>query len=431
MFGIAAASADPIASSKSLVPGYPDVIGEYLQIPGEPTAGTPVEFSTASFLRLRTAADGAAPKPANAVIVAMPGFASTPSHWLYLASQLVHKASQRECSGQPCRLEVWVIQRRGANLAETQGGLQARAKRDPGLAIDYYFSRALLNVDQKRPGKWPLLPPAQLIGTDGAKFRPLQQDDVRFMSEWGFEAYAGDADRMIKLIKRSSKNRNVFLAGHSQGGAFVANYAGRLQGGKRGFETLAGLIFLDGGPAAGTVDAATAANIKEYFERVAKLRSGWIEGGGKGGADSKAGKALLWLNSQAYAPARSNIKPVAFTFTRSGTKTLDASNMVATNWYPSERYDSDMQFWGRFKTIKVSEQGVNVDIDKAAISKIPVYVARQSSSSTFGNPFPLVTDFTEVNKTGTHQTPAAMQLTPFDKGINSALYLHTDYYLKL
>lgn len=560
----AGAHAEAGGADKNRVPGYPDVIGEYLQIAGEPTAGTPAEFATASFLRLRSATDGDNPKPANAVIVAMPGFASTPAHWLYLASQLVHKAAERKCEGAACRLEVWVIQRRGANLAETQGGLQARAKRDPTLAIDYYFGRSVLGLDPQRPGKWPARPPFELIGKGGSEFRPLQQDDVRFMSEWGFQAYAGDTDRMIKLVRQGSKSRNIFLAGHSQGGGFVANYAGRLQSdGKRGFEKLAGLIFLDGGPSAGNADAATAENIKEYFERVGKLRSGeakvysdesgalgdlagpaaaaaavvtnahyalvdpnaesifgprgvrrtsvspagddflsnirltylaraglsfdtdplpgrgnlqvpiltrlgeglgnldfmpragtedkcdpgkpappcvpsveqldpekvygWVEGGGKGGAATKAGKALLWLNSQAYSPARSNIKSITFEFAKSGRKMLDASNMVASNWYPSERYDSDMQFWGRFKTIKVSAQGVSMDIDKAAITKIPVYVARQSPASTFGNPFPLVTDFTEVNKSGTHQTAEAAALTPFDKSINSALYFHTDY----
>jgi pimeloyl-ACP methyl ester carboxylesterase len=558
------AAAESPAAGKSLVPGYPDVIGEYLQIPGEPTQGTPTQFSTATFLRLRNAADGSNPKPANAVIVAMPGFASTPAHWLYLASQLVHKASERRCEGNPCRLEVWVVQRRGANLAETQGGRLARAKGDPNLAIDYYFNRAVLSMDSKRPGKWPTTSPTQLIGAGGAKFRPLEQEDLRFMSEWGFEAYAGDVDRMIKLIRQGTKTRNVFLAGHSQGGGFVANYAGRLQSdGKRGHEKLAGLIFLDGGPSAGNADTATPENIKEYLGRVAKLRSGevkaysdesgalgdlagpaaaaaavvtnahyalvdpdaesifaprgvrrtsaspagdeflssirltyraraglsfdtdplpgrgtlqvpiltrlgeglgnldfmpragtedkcdaakatppcvpsaeqldpdkvygWIEGGGKGGAAEKAGKALLWLNSQAYSPSRSNLKSITFEFAKSGKKTIDASNMVSTNWYPSERYDSDMQFWGRFKSIKLAEQGVNMDIDKAAIANIAVYVARQSTAATFSNPFPQVTDFTEVNKAGTHQTPKAMELTPFDKNINSALYFHTDY----
>ncbi|MDO9245072.1 MAG: hypothetical protein Q7U11_01190, partial [Phenylobacterium sp.] len=113
-----AALALPAAADngKSLVPGYPDVVGEYIQIPGYPAAGTPKALNTASFLRLRAAADGETPKPANAVIVGLPGFSSTPAHWLYLASQLVHKAQAQTCDGAPCRIEVWVLQRRGANL---------------------------------------------------------------------------------------------------------------------------------------------------------------------------------------------------------------------------------------------------------------------------------------------------------------------------
>ena len=45
--------------SKSLVPGYPDVVAEYLQIPGFKAPGTPDALNTASFLRLRASADGA------------------------------------------------------------------------------------------------------------------------------------------------------------------------------------------------------------------------------------------------------------------------------------------------------------------------------------------------------------------------------------
>ena len=50
--------------SKSVVPGYPDVVGEYLQVPGYRAPGTPAGLNTATFLRLRAAADGEAPRPA-------------------------------------------------------------------------------------------------------------------------------------------------------------------------------------------------------------------------------------------------------------------------------------------------------------------------------------------------------------------------------
>ncbi|MGA9771030.1 MAG: alpha/beta hydrolase [Blastocatellia bacterium] len=552
------------SADTSAVPGFPDVTAEYLQIPGADAPQTPAALNTATFLRLRAASDNENPRPANAVVVAMPGFASTPSHWLYLGSQLVHKAGRRTCAdNSPCRVEVWIVQRRGANLADTAGGRTARAKKDPDAAIEYYFGNGVLSSDSKRPGKWPLVAPQTLVGRAGSKWLPLKQADVPFMADWGFEVYAGDVDRMIALVKEQSGSKNIFLAGHSQGGGFVANYAGRLRpDGKRGYEILSGLIFLDGGPAAGAEAPPTAQQMSEYFDRVGKLRSGaapvftdaagalgnlsgpvaaaasvvvnahynfkdpnsesifgpravgstqfapagdaflsalrltyraragmsfdvdpvpgasmqiqlltrlgeglgkldfkplpgtetqcdsakapppcipsaaqvdpnklygWLEGGGNGTVSNRAGKAQLWMDSQGFAPSRSNIKPVTVNFAASGKKTIDASNMIATNFYPSERYDGDMGFIGRFRTFKIQEQGTNLDIDKGAITGIPVYVARQNANASLNNPFPRVSDFTEVNKKGTFQTDEAKRITPFDPAINAALYFHTDF----
>ncbi len=154
---------------------------------------------------------------------------------------------------------------------------------------------------------------------------------------------------------------------------------------------------------------------------------GWVEGGGNGAAPLDAGKAKLWMDSQAYAPARSNIKPVKASFKDSGARTIDASNMIASNWYPSERWDFDAGFVGRYKTLKLDRDGVKLDVDKTAIAGVPVYVARQSPQAGMTNPFPGVTDFTEVNKTGTHQTEAARAITAFDPKINAKLYFHTDF----
>jgi pimeloyl-ACP methyl ester carboxylesterase len=556
--------------AKSLVPGYPDVVTEYLQIPGFPAAGTPGPLNTASFLRLRPAADGDTPKPANAVIVALPGFGSTPPHWLYLASQLIHKAHDRACDGQPCRVEVWVLQRRGANLADTAGLTAARKAKSPKAALDYYLGADAIQASPIKgaPGR---VGPA----TAKAKWKPLTETDLAFMADWGFEAYAGDVDRIIGLISEKTGNHNIFLAGHSQGGGFVANYAARRQAdGKRAVDRLSGLIFLDGGPSVGTQDQPTPAELDGYFAHVADLRSGklpvytgtngllgaiagpasaasqsvtdiyyafsdpraeaifplrvsgmapqpgddflksirltwlaragtsfdtepvpggglqipvlqflgeglgtldfkplpgteetcdltpappapgplralappppkcvpsaamvdpnkvygWIEGGGNGGSATEAGKARLWMDSQAFAPARSNIKPVTVSFKDSGPKTIDASDMIAANWYPSERWDYDANFVGRYKALKIDRGGVTLDVDKAAIAHVPVYVARQGfTAGVGGNPFPGVTDYTEINRTGTWQTEAAKAITPFDPKINVAILHHTDF----
>jgi len=265
----------------SLVPGYPDVVAEYLHIPGARTAGTPAALDTGAFLRVRSALDGEHPRPAQAVVVAMPGFSSVPAHWLWLAAQLVHKASARRCEGDRrgerdgCRVEVWIIDRRGSNLEDTLGLLTARVRRDPIAAIDYYFGHSILSLDPERPGKFPFIAPQDLPGQPDARFAPLAQADVPFVAEWGFEAHAGDVDRMIALVQERAGARNVFLAGHSQGGAFISSYAGRRgPDGRRGFDKLAGLIALDPAPLNGREPSPTAAELDAYAAGVAALRTG-------------------------------------------------------------------------------------------------------------------------------------------------------------
>ena len=267
------------SKDRSVVPGFPDVLAEYLQTPGVSTPGTPVGLDMATFLRIRTAADGERPRPANVVLLAMPGFASTPPHWLFLAAQLVHKAAGQTCTTEgrrlPCRLEVWVVQRRGANLADTAGAIEARVAGDPVRAAEYYFGRGILTHEPERAGKWPFALAAKLIGREGARWNPFRQDDLRFMADWGFETAAGDLDRMMALIGQRSGSRNIFLAGHSQGGGFVAAYAGRKRpDGRRGHELLSGLVFLDGGPATGSAAPITEAQQRDYLERVGRLREG-------------------------------------------------------------------------------------------------------------------------------------------------------------
>jgi len=561
--------------SKSLVPGYPDVVAEYMQIPGFKAPGTPEALNTASFLRLRASADGDRPRPANAVIIAMPGFSSTPPHWLWLASQLVHKANAETCAdGQPCRVEVWVIQRRGANLADTVGLREARAKGDPKIALDYYFGSNAVAPDPARGGA-PTV--ESLPGAGDAKFRVLTEHDLAFMADWGFETYAGDVDRMIALIHQKTGAHNIFLAGHSQGGSFVSDYAGRLQSdGKRGLEKLSGLIYLDAQTMPGQAGSPSATDLKAYVDHVDALRSGkapvytggggllgnltgpvgaaqgevvftyfdlvdpnseaifapipkpsspkageafryalrmnwrafagssfdvdplpgsdiqlpplrflgeglghldfrpvkgteslcdlapaasmgmmgpppkpatgpgatfncvaspamidptkvygWLEGGGDGVVPGKVGKAKLWAVSAGFAPARSNIRPVTVSFADSGAKTIDASNLIGSNFYPSERHDFDASWYGKWAVIKVAVDGMNVDLDKTGLN-LPVYVARRSVSPKGDNPFPNATDFTEINRTGTYQTASAKAVSPIDPKINVALYNHTD-----
>ena len=81
---------------------------------------------------------------------------------------------------------------------------------------------------------------------------------------------------------------------------------------------------------------------------------GWVEGGGNGASPLDAGKADLWLKSQAFAPTRSNIRPATVTLKQAGRVTIDASDMIASNWYPSERWDFDAGFVGRYKVLTLT-----------------------------------------------------------------------------
>lgn len=283
-----------LAASGDTIPGHPDVIGEYVQIPGADATGTPDVFNTATYMRVRLAADGKNPKPAHAVVIAQPGFASTPAIWSNVAADLVEKATARTCGEKkeagPCRVEVWIMDRRGSQMEDTSGLRTARANDDPLAALDYYYGAEILAPPCALPPppgspagsscRVPLADLDDLIALPFGTFEPLTQDDVRFMSEWGFETMAADVDALIKFIPKGEKdgNKNIFLAGHSQGGGFVSLYGGRrLADGRRGHENLAGLIFLDGGPSVGSNPAPTPADINDYLTFVGALRGGFID----------------------------------------------------------------------------------------------------------------------------------------------------------
>jgi len=271
-----------LASSGDNIPGHPDVIGEYVQIPGAQAAGTPGALNTATYLRVRLLADGNSPKPAHAVVIGQPGFASTPGVWIEMAAQLVEKAAARDCGEEepsPCRIEFWIMDRRGSQIEDTAGLRTARSADDAISALDYYFGVEVLGLPFPGDGRFPLAPPDDLIALGFGDFVPLTTQDVPFMSEWGFETMAADVDALIDLLPTAKNNgsKNVFLAGHSQGGGFVSLYAGRrLADGRRGHENLAGLIFLDGGPSIGSQPAPTADEINTHLQFVGGLRAGLI-----------------------------------------------------------------------------------------------------------------------------------------------------------
>ncbi|MEM1248910.1 MAG: hypothetical protein AAGK22_21190 [Acidobacteriota bacterium] len=257
------------------VPGYPGVVGELVQIAGHDAPDTPDALDRATFLRLRPREGGAT---ADAVVLGQPGFSSTPGMWLQTASQIVQRASDRECgvgeSVHPCVIEFWIVDRRGSHIEDTRGVLAGWKNDDPKRAVSYYYGpeafteRGLLKLPPN--GNYDTL-----LGASRAVFEPLTQGDLNFAWDWGFETAAADLEALMALFESDAGTSNVFLAGHSQGGGFVANFAGRrTQSGARGDELLAGLVFLDGGPALGRGDTLTPEALASHAETVGALRSG-------------------------------------------------------------------------------------------------------------------------------------------------------------
>jgi hypothetical protein len=255
LFAVAGPLPAPRAAFAQPVPGYADVMAELVQVPGARADGTPPALNRVTFLRLRPVA--ADPElTADAVVIAQPGFSSTPGAWLHLGAQLVSKARRQVCpiagsTERRCVIEVWVIDRRGSHVEDTDGLRRAWLERDPAAAVRYYWGPSALTegglIRRPEDGDFDAL-----LGARDAAFRPFTQNDLLFAWDWGFETAAGDVDALIGLLPKRARGSNVFLAGHSQGGGFVAAWAGRRGlGGNPGYRSVAGLIFLDGGPALG------------------------------------------------------------------------------------------------------------------------------------------------------------------------------------
>lgn len=111
----------------------------------------------------------------------------------------------------------------------------------------------------------------------------------------------------------------------------------------------------------------------------------------------------------------------------SGTRTVDAREVVTANWYPSERYDVEMTFLGAGPTFGFAYRGVAIDIDKSVVN-VPLYYVHQGAASTTApSVFPLVTDCTNIGSTGTLQSATAAARSPVAATVSSRYYQHTDF----
>lgn len=180
---------------------------------------TPSELNQARVVRYSSDRN-VAPR---AIVVAMPGFLGGGPSFDGIARTLV-----RKCTADGFPVEVWAIDRRSNGLEDLTGMNAAERERDPEVAWAYYFGGA---------------------EADGRTFDGyVPQEDVSFMSEWGLQTHIEDLRAVIDLIPEDQQRGHLFLAGHSFGATVVELYAAWrfASDGKRGFDQIAGMIFLDG-----------------------------------------------------------------------------------------------------------------------------------------------------------------------------------------
>ncbi|MEO5731599.1 MAG: alpha/beta fold hydrolase [Byssovorax sp.] len=181
-------------------------------------AETPAELDFVRVVRYRVDADP--PKPARAIAVLMPGFLGGAGSYDPMARAIVRRSAGDDA------YEAWAIDRR-SNLLEDHHGLEvAQVKKDPEIALGYYFEEG---------------------EAEGKKFKGfLQSEDVAFESEWGLATTVGDLAAVIGVVAEADRKARVVLVGHSLGASIVEEYAAWDFAGKPGYAELAGLVLIDG-----------------------------------------------------------------------------------------------------------------------------------------------------------------------------------------
>lgn len=205
---------------------------EIFTVAGAPADATLPAAVGSQVVRYRL--DASPPKPARAVLLFLPGFLEGAGAADAFARAVVRRSTA------DAALEVWALDRR-SNLVEDHRGLDAAiAQRNANLATSYYFEHAALE------GKT----------FDGF----LTAAQASAMADWGLPTMVADVRAVVERFPAEARRARVFLAGHSLGGQFAAEYAAWDQGGKALGEELAGLLMLDavtGGE--GQSDAVTQA----------------------------------------------------------------------------------------------------------------------------------------------------------------------------
>lgn len=282
----AAQSALP-ASSPSEVTLRSVPVGHVIR-PGVVVPGTPKELNASITLRYGPA------KP-RAILLLMPGFLGGAGSFDRLARQIV--------ALDPA-VAVWAIDRRSNRL-------------EPQLDIARADTAGLTRIVQQG---LPVKTPSQ----------------VAFMRDWGLDVTL--RDWRVAVQEARTLTGNVFIGGHSMGGALTALYAGYDFGGQAGFHDVRGLVMLDGVPAL----LSGAPITRQMYEQGGTYTLGPMTGLSGLSANPYVDNAFFGplLASRAAAQARlSALKPDDLA-PAGGLTTFPATNLAAGMLQLEQKYAS-------------------------------------------------------------------------------------------
>ncbi len=179
----------------------------------------------------------AAEQQPDAIVIAIPGFEGGASIFAILAENLMRRARDEAAMV----VELWAMDRRSEQLEDRAGLELAEQERDTSIGLDFLFGEELgLEMDPRL---------AEAVGRRLITYN--SSSDLAFIAQWTPLVHSMDIDAIVEEARATARAGNVFLAGHSAGTGFAANYAATdfdfsTTDPQPGYRKLRGLVLLEG-----------------------------------------------------------------------------------------------------------------------------------------------------------------------------------------
>ena len=221
----------PSPAEPADTPGSPGVVVDSESKLAVQFGGTDIDLNQTRYTRYHLDADL---RP-DAVLILVPGFDGGAADFKILAEQLVPRTLEE----QDLLVEVWAYDRRTDQLEDRDGSKLASRLGDPQVALDWYFGSELgLTLSPELDRR------AVFYNTSS---------DIPFLANWTPLTFSRDIDVLVEKARRTTRQGNVFVGGHSAGTGFAARYAAtdfNLTGTgapQPGYAKLRGLVLFEGG----------------------------------------------------------------------------------------------------------------------------------------------------------------------------------------